>query len=139
MFRNTQPNSDLFQRSKGGRVKVFSLLNTCISFWKLFRNPQICRAELLDLVFDTAVVLKWVNLRKNTYNNRVMMHRAVGIGVTWIRAEASLAQLGFENMYQRVAGVLLEREVCYSTWWVWGVSVSCKTDILMQIAMQRGQ
>lgn len=89
MFRNTQPNSDLFQGSKERRIKIFSLLNTCISFWKLFRNPQICRsctistslkwkknyerangAEFFDLVFDTAVVSKRVNLRKITCNNR---------------------------------------------------------------------
>lgn len=58
---------------------------------------------MLDLVFDNAVVPKQVNLRKITYNNRVMMYRAVGIVLTCIRAETSLAHLGFEAMNQRVS------------------------------------
>lgn len=70
---------------------------------------------MLDLVFDNAVVPEQVNLRKITYKNTVMMYRAVGIVLTCIRAETSLAHLGFETTHQRVADVLLQREMCYST------------------------
>lgn len=166
MFRNTQPNSDHLQGSKESSIKVFSLLNICISSWRLFRSPQICRsqllleiknknknkikkenhyerengAELLDIVFDTAAVLKRVNLRKITFNSGEWW--CTEQWDLWWRADQSWNFFGpsrFETMNQQEADVLLQREICYSTWCVWGISVTCKTVILMQIVMHMRQ